>query len=47
MLWECAYAELVFHECFWPDFSEEDLAQAISDFQNRERRFGKLGKVAQ
>jgi undecaprenyl diphosphate synthase len=47
LLWECAYAELVFSERFWPDFGEGDLSQAITDYQNRERRFGKLGKVAQ
>jgi undecaprenyl diphosphate synthase len=47
LLWECAYAELVFSQCYWPDFSEQDLVQAITAFQSRERRFGQLGKVAQ
>ena len=46
MLWECAYAELVFTPLMWPDFSAADLAEAVSDFRSRERRFGALPKVA-
>jgi len=46
MLWECAYAELVFTPLMWPDFSAEDLAEAVSEFRSRERRFGALPKVA-
>lgn len=40
LLWECAYAEMVFTPRLWPDFSREDLAQAIAEFHRRERRFG-------
>ena len=46
MLWECAYAELVFTPLMWPDFSAKDLAEAVDDFRSRERRFGALPKVA-
>jgi undecaprenyl diphosphate synthase len=42
MLWECAYAELVFTDVAWPDFTPAELARAVSDFQGRERRFGGL-----
>jgi undecaprenyl diphosphate synthase len=42
LLWECAYAELWFTERMWPDFGAADLARAVADFQNRERRFGAL-----
>jgi undecaprenyl diphosphate synthase len=40
LLWECAYAELVFARRMWPDFDAHDLASAVKDFQGRERRFG-------
>jgi undecaprenyl diphosphate synthase len=40
LLWDAAYAELVFSERMWPDFRPEDLAAAIEDFARRERRFG-------
>ena len=40
LLWECAYAEMVFTPRLWPDFGREDLMQAITEFQRRERRFG-------
>jgi undecaprenyl diphosphate synthase len=40
LLWECAYAEMVFTSRMWPDFSPADLAQAVSEFHSRERRFG-------
>jgi len=40
LLWECAYAELIFSRRMWPDFDVHDLASAIRDFQTRERRFG-------
>lgn len=42
MLWECAYAELFFTPRMWPDFEAKDLAEAVEDFLNRERRFGRL-----
>jgi undecaprenyl diphosphate synthase len=40
LLWQCAYAELVFTDVLWPDFGEAELLSAIADFQARERRFG-------
>jgi undecaprenyl diphosphate synthase len=40
LLWECAYAELVFSQRMWPDFDTHDLAAAVREFQTRERRFG-------
>ncbi|HEY5209500.1 MAG TPA: isoprenyl transferase [Stellaceae bacterium] len=40
LLWQSAYAELVFTETYWPDFGKADLEQAISDFCGRERRYG-------
>jgi undecaprenyl diphosphate synthase len=42
LLWESAYAELYFTKCLWPDFGERDLAQALTDFSRRERRFGSV-----
>jgi len=40
LLWESAYAELVFLDRLWPDVGPDDLAAAIADFRSRERRFG-------
>ncbi len=40
LLWQAAYAEFVFVQGHWPDFSREDLAAAIATFSGRERRFG-------
>jgi len=40
LLWESAYAELVFSRTMWPDFGAEDLAAAVREFHGRERRFG-------
>jgi undecaprenyl diphosphate synthase len=40
LLWQCAYSELVFSEVLWPDFSKDDLAAALEEFDARERRFG-------
>jgi undecaprenyl diphosphate synthase len=45
MLWESAYAELHFTERMWPEFAAEDLAEALSSFHRRERRFGGLQPV--
>jgi undecaprenyl diphosphate synthase len=42
LLWECAYAELVFSETMWPDFDAAHLRAAVMDFRTRERRFGGL-----
>ncbi|MDG2174488.1 MAG: isoprenyl transferase [Flavobacteriaceae bacterium] len=44
LLWQIAYAELYFTEKLWPDFSKEDLYEAIVNYQRRERRFGKTSK---
>ncbi len=46
MLWECAYAELVFTPVMWPDFKASDLAAAVGEFRSRERRFGALPHAA-
>lgn len=40
LLWQCAYAELVFSDVLWPDFRDAELFAAIADYQGRERRFG-------
>lgn len=42
LLWQAAYAELLFVDTLWPDFGEAELAAAIQDFGQRERRFGGL-----
>jgi undecaprenyl diphosphate synthase len=44
LLWQIAYAELYFINVFWPDFSEHHLVEAIKNYQNRERRFGKTSE---
>lgn len=46
LLWESAYAELLFTERMWPDFGGEDLAEALATFHRRERRFGGLQQVS-
>jgi undecaprenyl diphosphate synthase len=46
LLWECAYAELVFTRTMWPDFSAADLSAAVHDFHHRERRFGGIPQIA-
>jgi undecaprenyl diphosphate synthase len=42
LLWECAYAELVFVDAYWPDFDETGFTTALSEFHRRERRFGSV-----
>jgi undecaprenyl diphosphate synthase len=42
LLWECAYAELWFTETMWPEFSAEEFAKAVADFERRDRRFGAI-----
>ena len=42
LLWQIAYSELYFTPKLWPDFRKEDLYEAIVDYQQRERRFGKI-----
>ncbi len=42
LLWQLSYAELYFTDCYWPDFNEDRLTEAVEWFSNRERRFGGL-----
>jgi undecaprenyl diphosphate synthase len=42
LLWECAYAELLFTDTMWPDFGGEPLGAALAEFRTRERRYGGL-----
>jgi undecaprenyl diphosphate synthase len=42
LLWECAYAELLFVPRMWPDFDAHDLAAAVREFRGRDRRFGQV-----
>jgi undecaprenyl diphosphate synthase len=42
LLWECAYAELYFTDCLWPDFDEQQFQAALEDYAGRVRRFGKV-----
>jgi len=44
LLWQIAYTELYFTDVFWPDFGKEALYDAIIDYQQRERRFGKISE---
>lgn len=44
LLWQIAYSELYFTEVLWPDFTKEHLLEAILNYQNRERRFGKTSE---
>jgi undecaprenyl diphosphate synthase len=42
LLWECAFAELHFSDCLWPDFDEQRFRRALEDYGGRQRRFGGL-----
>jgi undecaprenyl diphosphate synthase len=44
LLWQCAYTELFFTPCLWPDFDAAELDQAFADFAGRERRFGQTSE---
>ena len=44
LLWQIAYAELYFTDVLWPDFTDQDLYEAIISYQKRERRFGKTSE---
>lgn len=44
LLWQSAYTEFFFVNKMWPDFRKEDLQEIVSDFQHRERRYGKTGE---
>jgi len=43
LLWQSAYAELVFVPTAWPDFGKDDLIEAVAEFHRRQRRFGGCG----
>ncbi len=43
LLWQSAYAELVFVDKYWPDFGKSDLEDAVHEFNRRERRYGAVG----
>jgi undecaprenyl diphosphate synthase len=43
LLWQLAYAELIFVDTLWPDFSSRDLEEAVNEFHRRERRYGATG----
>jgi len=45
LLWECAYAELLFTPTPWPDYTASHLAEALKEFRNRDRRFGNVKKA--
>jgi undecaprenyl diphosphate synthase len=47
LLWQAAYSELYFSDKLWPDFDELALDEAISEFKQRERRFGKTSEQIQ
>ena len=42
LLWQCAYTEMVFVQTLWPDFRKKDLIEALKEYANRDRRFGKV-----
>lgn len=45
MLWQCAYTELFFTKTLWPDFSKQDMNEAIEEFMRRDRRFGTIAET--
>lgn len=44
LLWQCAYSELYFTDCLWPDFDDAALDEALAAFAGRERRFGRTSE---
>lgn len=46
LLWECAYAELLFTDTLWPDFDSTAFSRALAEYARRERRFGRLPRLA-
>jgi undecaprenyl diphosphate synthase len=46
LLWECAYAELCFLDCMWPEFDEAAFAAALEEYARRQRRFGRISAAA-
>ncbi len=47
LLWESAFAELYFTDRMWPEFTAEDLGEAMADFEKRERRFGRIAALSE
>jgi undecaprenyl diphosphate synthase len=47
LLWECAYAELVFTDRMWPEFTAADFADAVRELKTRERRFGRVPRTGE
>ena len=47
LLWQIAYTEIHVTETFWPSFGKKELTEAINEYQNRERRFGKISEQLQ
>lgn len=45
LLWQCAYAEMVFLDCFWPDFDRSAFEDAIDIYHGRDRRFGAISSA--
>ena len=43
LLWQLAYAELIFIDTLWPEFSGQDFENALKEYRNRERRYGATG----
>jgi undecaprenyl diphosphate synthase len=43
LLWQIAYTEIYVTDTLWPDFGKEELMKILLDYQQRERRFGKVG----
>jgi undecaprenyl diphosphate synthase len=44
LLWQCAYSEFYFTDTLWPDFNEDKFMEAVVDFSERQRRFGKISE---
>lgn len=47
LIWQLAYTELFFTDCYWPDFGPKELSQAFEWYRNRERRFGRTSAQLQ
>lgn len=47
LLWQVAYAELYFADCYWPDFGKQELYTAVLEYNARERRYGKTSEQIQ
>ena len=47
LLWQIAYTEIHITDRYWPEFNTQDLMKAINEYQNRERRFGRVSEQVQ